>query len=200
MPEEDSFICEELDVSSCCEVESTPIIEEKTSTSISSILPPSSVETTAKHQVPVTHHEKTCNTDNRRLSDLDESNGQTSPVEKSNNICMLPKKKRPLPKEFLEELAVQQPCPKRSKTLSVHTTDAVVSTPSTSSVTSQSWSTSTTVSTVCSTIGLSYNQDSNPKVVVQLTQSLDYSFPLTCTQILLRHHSVYDNLSRRALA
>jgi hypothetical protein len=114
---------------------------------------------------------------------------------------MLPKKKRPLPKEFLEELAAQQPpCPKQSKTVTYPTTtDAVVvSTPAT--VTSQSWSTSTTVTTVCSSIGTTHNRDSNPKVVVQLTQSLDYSFPLTCTQILLHHHSVYDKLSRRALA
>jgi len=215
--DEDSVVCEELDVSSCCEVESTPIIEEKISTSASSssILPPSlSVETTAKHQqVPVTvdHQTINCNTHNTSSSNdgprSNESNNTATSsvpiVEKSSTVCVLPKKKRPLPKEFLEELAAQQPCSKQSKTLTVHNNNTVVvSTPSTSSVTSQSWSTSTTVSTVSSTIGSTSNShESNPKVVVQLTQSLDYSFPLTCTQILLRHHhSVYDNLSRRALA
>lgn len=215
--EEDSFICEELDVSSCCEVESTPFIEDRSSTSVSSssILPPLSVETTVKQQVPVIQqdHQTNCNTHTSSSSSSDAGRHSSSPechsktqavsIEKpSSNVCVLPKKKRPLPKEFLEELAAQQPCPKQSKTVTTYqNSGAVVSTPSTSSVTSQSWSTSTTVSTVSSSIGSSYNShESNPKVVVQLTQSLDYSFPLTCTQILLRHHSVYDNLSRRALA
>jgi len=214
--QDEEILCEELDLSSCCEVESTPIVEEtsfKPSTSTSSALPPSSVVETTEEthvKVPVNdtiHQEATsdsCNLDkfhNDRSSDAEEP---SSPVKKhtSSSVCSLPKKKRPLPKEFLEELAAEQPTSKHSKTSNYHDTNTTVavSTPATTSVTSQSWSTSTTVSTVCSTIGVTHNRDVNPKVVVQLTQSLDYTFPLTCTQILLHHHSVYDKLSRRALA
>lgn len=231
--QDDEILCEELDVSSCCEVESTPeIVEEETTfsttkpssststTTISSASlppPPSSVETTEEEtqviKVPVNQQEdsSSCSLDKFHRNDVRHSPDaeEQSSVKKhtSSSVCLLPKKKRPLPKEFLEELAAEQPTSKHSKTSTNYqdtTTTVAVSTPATTSVTSQSWSTSTTVSTVCSTIGFTTHQqragDVNPKVVVQLTQSLDYTFPLTCTQILLHHHSVYDKLSRRALA
>jgi len=231
--QDEEVLCEELDLSSCCEVESTPIAEENiskpsTSVSLSALLPPSSVETTEeKHlqEVPVNGPQQenysSCNVNkfhDDRQSEAESitrnnTESSTPPVRKSiSNTCALPKKKRPLPKEFLEELAAEQqpPTSKQSRpsnfedsTTTTTNTSVAVSTPATTtSVTSQSWSTSTTVSTVCSTIGVTTNsrRDVNPKVVVQLTQSLDYTFPLTCTQILLHHHSVYDKLSRRALA
>jgi len=237
--EEDEILCEELDVSSCCEVESTPLVvgcdvettsqeitKSPLSTSISlssALLPPSSTVETTRHDETTPCNKVPLNNDkfhnNDHLSqDAEETTTTrnntktlTTAVRKpsSNNVSTLPKKKRPLPKEFLEELE-QQPSSKHSKTSennnSYQNTIVSVSTPATTSVTSQSWSTSTTVSTVCSTIGITTHNRKhdamNPKVVVQLTQSLDYSFPLTCTQILLHHTSsqVYDKLSRRALA
>ena len=115
--------------------------------------------------------------------------------------CPLPKKKRPLPKEFWDSDS-QTPASKlpriktetnqcgSSKVVSNQLITHTFTTSIANTVTLES-KTSTSLSTVCSVMGsapssMSQKADkTNPKVVVQITQSCDSFLPITCSQINL---------------
>lgn len=112
--------------------------------------------------------------------------------------CPLPKKKRPLPKEFWDsdnQIPAHKSPKIKSDSCNLISNQFVTNSFTTSianTVTLES-KTSTSLSTVCSTIGSApllsgmsqKTGKTNPKVVVQITQSCNSFLPITCSQINL---------------
>ena len=115
--------------------------------------------------------------------------------------CPLPKKKRPLPKEFWDadcELSPSSKTPKvgpntqTSKSCRVSNSEFVTNsfTTSVANTVILESKTSTSLSTVSSVMGTStlpmtHSQQSNPKVVVQITQSCDSYLPIPHSKVCL---------------
>lgn len=134
----------------------------------------------------------------------------SSKLAASADSIILPKKKRPLPSDYLELCktpAVKAPKivsnigldPGLNKTCQKEdSTEADCTTSIAHTVILES-RTSTSLATVCSVIGrspLNENFQQNPKVVVQLTQSCDSYMPITCTQLRMGKH--LSNLTAQA--
>ena len=129
--------------------------------------------------------------------------------------CPLPKKKRPLPKEFLDCDSKSSPVLKtaRSNCTKLHEDSTTFSsqhvrntfTVSTANTVTLESKTSTSLSTVCSIMGTAPllnapkpgKFQSNPKVVVQITQSCDSYLPITCSQLYLEKR--LSNMTVRTL-
>ena len=181
------MFCDELEVSSCCEVSSDE-------------------EGVSNLEVDLHTHVTACN-GNETSSDLVltelESSGDASArpdnqntrkvTKKSTDFTTLPKKKRPFPKEFLDETPSKS---KSARTFSdaqtarhfqgCDITNTII-TSATDTVTSK-----TSSATVCSVkesktsfFKRTENLQPSPKVVVQFTQSCDTYQPITCSQLYL---------------
>jgi len=200
-------VCEELDLSHCCEVVSSAPdddnvpreTEAESRERLSGVnrmqadRGSAAAETATRDIGSQNTHEEA-----RVLS----SGASTSPCDrpevcKANSRCPLPKKKRPLPKEFLDDAtSCEVPTSKSAKSDRLEESSLPVQTScvysSTSTVTLES-RTSTSISTVYSTIGtapsfstVGVKRQPSPKVVVQLTQSCDAFRPITCSQLSQR--------------
>ncbi|CAK8675231.1 unnamed protein product [Clavelina lepadiformis] len=105
-------------------------------------------------------------------------------TKKITTTCPLPKKKRPLPKEFLDD-AESSTCAYKSRRTDFEHTDSKISTKSTPISTSNTFSMASR--SQVSTVDVMFNAKvpSNPKVVVQMTGSLDSYTPITCSEVYL---------------
>ncbi|XP_002131129.2 uncharacterized protein LOC100186419 [Ciona intestinalis] len=189
--ESDDVICEELDVSSCCEVSS---YEEETQPRESEI----DMSLTAVNVGCKTH----------------EVQDTIPAVTSSKPSCPLPRKKRPLPKEFLD--TAPSPFVTKSPRTNCYdvTTTTTSFTPTTSATVGLESRTSVSVTTVSSTIGasnslctsvtsqnplLTSTVSQRPKVVVQMTQACGTYLPITSTRLYFNTKLAEVSLQQSAM-
>nr|CAB3263004.1 uncharacterized protein LOC100186419 [Phallusia mammillata] len=195
-----AVVCEELELSHCCEVESTSCDDDTTE--------PRDHET--RDLVCAVNRKQ--GEDGRAIESHTlghKTEQQSAPVSviQRTTSCPLPKKKRPLPKEFLQDTPAPCKSPKIDCVAPPLHTNYATTTTLASTVTMES-RTSTSISTVYSTIGTtssfsttSSKYEPGPKVVVQMTQSCDTYLPITCTQLGKRLSDLSNfTLSHSALA
>ena len=192
--------CDELEVSSCCEIVSS---NGDDATSCADI--ESNDHVTLAHRM----EEQSVR---ERVADVESAAESVPPLSasrhnslKENNVnvtlCPLPKKKRPLPIEFLSEKTM--PSLKAAKTEELKNrpnfSRLIATLPPTSIATTVNSVTRTSPS-ICSGLGNqttpSTKRLSSPKVIVQMTQSCDSYLPITCSQVYLKQR--LGNLTARA--
>lgn len=205
--EEVPAFCEELEVSSSEEVNSASSCEY-TRDVTAEAHDTSSCTTSGNDAIAevLLSENDDSSTSNTKDYDKAKTNGDVTKslnTETRTLTCPLPKKKRPLPKEFLDCDSKSSPvwktartdCTEQPQSCSLvsnqYTTNSfTISTANTVTLESK---TSTSLSTVCSIMGTAPllnapnpgKFQSNPKVVVQITQSCDSYLPITCSQLYL---------------
>ena len=176
--------CDELEVSSCCEVTSDDeVLLNPEENSRDHVTLENRTSDCAKHEqsIEVANHYTNTDTDSDELVS-----------------CPLPKKKRPLPKEFLSDIGPVLKTTKTSSNVNIHSSRNfdgfdITNTIATSISTNLTMKTKTsTFSAVCSVANsnsvVTNRKDKfqpSPKVVVQLTQSCNSYLPITCSQLYL---------------